>query len=127
MPSWLKKLLQTSSGSSDKVLGVYYDDEGKQTLIGNLTYENEGYIFRYATDCPQELRIKGIDANENATKHLHPFFAARLPSQSRPEILEKMNIIASTDPIVILGELSSKSSISPYVFKLETRKTAKIA
>lgn len=116
-PSWFSKLFQTGIGNSETRLHVYYEE----ILVGTLIFDKGNFVFSYSDQCPSELRIKGMDKAINKTKHLPPFFSTRLPSESRPEIREAIKRLGTKDPIRLLGELSKKSPVSPYQFKLDNQ------
>ncbi len=96
-------------------LNVFYRD----LHVGTLSFDQGSFVFSYDEKCPIALRIKGLDGEVNKTKHLPPFFSARLPSESRPEIRKAISKLGTNDPIRLLGELSKKSAVSPYRFTLE--------
>lgn len=114
LPSWINKLFQKTK-ESENTLEVYFD----ATLIGSLRLKEGFFIFNYDENCPESLKIRGMEEKTVKSRHLLPFFSARLPSKTRPEIFEELEKIGSDDPLLILGKLSSKSALSPYKFKLK--------
>ena len=91
-------------------------------LVGTLQFKDGIFSFRYAPTCPEEHRIRGL--LEYTGRMFHPFFATRLPSTGRPEVLaelERQNIDHG-DIIQVLGSVGAQSPVSPYLF--EIRKAA---
>ncbi len=122
MFDWFKKKLLSKGGESspNKLVVWWVSDlnDGKDLRVGELVFDGEYFIFRYDGACPETLKIKGLDYPESKSKHLPPFFAARLPSLKRPDIAPLVENSENPDYISLLGQLSAESPISPYNFRL---------
>ena len=113
MTGWLAKIINSVNGKSNETLCVWFEE----ILVGTLKKERNFYIFEYDNKCPDELKIKGLEGDgEIRFKYLPPFFTTRVPSKSRPELVEKFEEIGD-DPLKILGELGSQSPVSPMYLK----------
>lgn len=113
--SWLKKILHNwLTHSKESELQIFWND----ILVGILKYEEGFFVFVYDKNCPEEFKIKSMNAPIFKSKSLPPFFATRIPSSERPDISAEI-LKYNDDPIEILGHLGARSAISPYVFKLK--------
>lgn len=110
---WFKKIFQNSQSDHTSRLLVFYCE----TLVGVLSIKNGKYLFRYDENCPEKYKVKGLTEGI-ASEFLPPFFTTRLPSRSRPDLINSFKDLPD-DPIAILGHLSAESPISPYKFRLE--------
>lgn len=118
MVGWLQKILDShNTQKSDVVVTVLYEDHKNSIEIGTLKKENGSYVFEYNNNCPKHLRIKGMEEDKMNFKYLPPFFTTRIPSRSRPELKEIFERTGN-DPLKILGEMASRSPVSPYIFEI---------
>ena len=102
--------METMSGSKSK---------NKEILVGSLEKTKEFYVFQYDENCPDKYKIKYLEGNTRF-RHLPPFFTTRIPSLKRPDLAEEFKKYPKDDLLRILGEMGSKTPISPYVFKIDT-------
>ena len=117
MDSCLKKIFDSANGKASPIrLRIFFHD----TPVGTLEKDEKFYTFEYDKDCPKNYRILFLEEDRPQSKYLHPFFTSRIPSRSRPGLAEHFERVGD-DPLRILGEISSTSPISPYVFKIEEK------
>lgn len=97
----------------------------QNTLIGNLLFENEEWLFEYSewfknqNELQPLLEFPIVD-NKYKTKELWPFFSNRIPSFKQPKIknyIEK-NPTERTNTVKLLELFGEYSVNNP--FKLET-------
>lgn len=97
----------------------------QNTLIGNLLFENEEWLFEYSEWFKNQNELQPllefpIVENKYKTKELWPFFSNRIPSFKQPKIknyIEK-NPTERTNTVKLLELFGEYSVNNP--FKLET-------
>jgi hypothetical protein len=114
---WLLKFLRSpETPSQTKGIDVYKG----HTHIGTLYYTGKEYLFSYASNGNEGVRIPGLPDNYRS-ELLHPFFASRIPSKDRPEVREilREKNISENDILLVLCSVGAKSPISPYEFRIK--------
>lgn len=98
--------------------------ENERIHVGELRREGGEFVFRYAPamrDAVGAPRIAGFPhlSETYRSKTLFPFFTVRLPPHDRPDVQRVLQErgIEDLDPLRLLGELASRTPISPFEFQ----------
>ena len=110
-------------GVSDRRVEVYLAAGDSPLLVGVLREEQGLYVFEYADRFRAQESVPPIssfpDKRETySSPELYPFFNVRIPPRERADVkaaMEKRGI-QPHDVLRVIGDLSSRSPTSPYVF-----------
>ena len=106
-------------------LELYLPEGEGRLLVGTLSQDEEGFVFKYApgfiarTDLPPIGEFKEKEREYRSPK-LFAFFDVRIPPVDRADVQKKMEElkIAPTDTFKLLGTLAKRTVSTPYEFEL---------
>lgn len=115
------KMNASSTIPVEHSLEVYRQTPDERSLVGRLSREQDEFVFRYDSEYGAEpiSAFPRID-QEYRSRHLWPFFAARIPPFDRDDMPEEMlkRSLQEDQIIDILGGVAKFSVTNPYEFEL---------
>jgi HipA-like protein len=106
-------------------LRLHLPTDDERVWVGSLSQERGQYVFRYSPDFKERSDLPALLAFPDKRKvyraeRLWPFFQARLPSTTRPDVerLMRERDIDPANTFLLLGELGKRTITTPYEFEL---------
>lgn len=125
LDSWGILLPRAGKAAGERIVVLLADGSGAERLVGFLSQEDDGFVFRYSKEFREDPRAVPISAFPDLeetyrAEKLWPFFAVRIPPSDRDDVRETMarRKLSEDEPLKLLASLARRVATSPYELRM---------